>query len=73
MKLNEFHIDEFRAGFVRKRVSISGVFPTVAGDFVRASNPASCKHDCFRPEDFETPSLAFVPERSCDAVAILEQ
>src|SRR5215475_209835 len=73
MKLNEFHIDEFRTGLKCKRVSISGVFPTVAGDFVPASNPASCEHDCFRPEDFEPPSLAFVPERSCDAVAVLEQ
>src|SRR5437660_10194503 len=37
MKLNELHIDEFRSGVIRESVSITGVFPTVPGDFVRAT------------------------------------
>src|SRR5262245_52404553 len=71
MKLNEFHIDEFRACFVRKRVSISSVFPTIAGDFVRAADPTSGQYYRFRPENLETPSLAFVTKRANHAISVL--
>src|SRR4029077_4103875 len=64
---------KFRASLVRERVSISSVFPAVAGDFVGATDPTRCQHHSFGPENFETPSLAFVSERSYDAVAVLEQ
>src|SRR5262245_48014368 len=68
MKLNELHIDEFRAGLISERVTISSVFPTVAGDFVCASYSACGQHYCLGPEDFETSSLTFVSERSDNAV-----
>src|ERR1700757_3816468 len=64
MKLNEFHVDEFRTGLVRERVSIASVFPTVAGDFVSATDPTGGQNYSFGPKNFETPSLAFVPERA---------
>src|SRR5438552_8868478 len=73
MKLNEFHIDEFGTRLISKRVSISSIFPTVAGDLVRPTNPTRGQHHTFGPENFETPSLAFVPECSYDPVAVLEQ
>src|SRR5262245_33464730 len=56
MKLNEFHIDEFRARLICQRVPVTSVLPAVAGNFVSASNTASCEHDCFGSENLETPS-----------------
>src|SRR5437773_11911176 len=73
MKLNELHVDEFLTGLVRQRVSISSVFPTVARDFVRATDAARSQYHCFGQENFETPSLALVPERAHDPVAVFEQ
>ena len=70
MKLNELHIDEFGTSLISQRVSISSIFPTVAGDFVGATDPTRGQHHRFGPENFETPSLAFVPERAHDAVAM---
>src|SRR5207248_11663803 len=73
MKLNELHIDELRTGLVRQRVSLTCICPTVAGDFVRATDSARGQHHCFGAENFETPSLALVSERAYDTVAVFEQ
>ena len=70
MKLNELHVDEFRTGLVRQRVSISSVFPTVARDFVRATDSARGQYHSFGAENFETPSLALIAERAYDTVAV---
>src|ERR1051326_5317469 len=73
MKLNEFHIDEFRASLISKRVSISGVFPAVAGDFVRPPNPTSREHDCFGTEDLEAPSLTFITKRANHSFSLFQE
>src|SRR2546423_281379 len=73
MKLNELHVDEFCAGFVRKRVPISGIFPAVTGDFVSATDTAGGQHNRFSAENFEAPPLALIPEGANHAVSVFEQ
>src|SRR5204862_5593955 len=50
-----------------------GVFPTVAGDFVGASDATGGEHHRFGPEQSETPALALVTERAHHAVAVFQQ
>src|SRR6266513_6250781 len=73
MKLNKLHVDQFRASFVRERVTVSSVFPTVTSNFISATDPTRGQHDCFRPENFETAPLAFVSKRANHAITIFEQ
>src|SRR6185295_18715716 len=40
MELNKFHVDQLCACVIRERVTVSGVFPTVARDSVSAPNSA---------------------------------
>src|SRR5207244_5492050 len=58
MKLNELHIDEFRTGLVRQRVSITCIFPTVAGDFVRATDSDRGHYRGFSAGNFARSPLA---------------
>src|SRR5438876_4066740 len=64
MKLHKLHVDQFRARFVGKRVTIASIFPTVARDLVGAPDPTGGKHDCFGPKNFEAAALALVTERA---------
>ena len=32
MELHKLHVHQFSAGLIRKRVSVAGAFPTIAGD-----------------------------------------
>src|SRR5437868_8369102 len=73
MKLNELHVDQFRAGFIGQRMSVAGVFPTVACDLVSAADAASCEHDCFGAKSSESPAFAFVSKCTDDAIAIFEE
>ena len=73
MKLDELHVHQFRAGMIRERLAVAGVFPGIAGDFVRAPDAAGGKHDGLGLENLETSALAVVAERANDAVAVLEQ
>src|SRR5205814_9890443 len=73
MKLYEFHVDEFRTGFVCERVPISGIFPAVACDFVGAPNAAGGQDDRFSTVNFEAPPLALIPEGANHAVSVFEQ
>ena len=73
MKLHELHVHQFRAGVIRERLAVAGVFPGIASDFVGAPDAAGGKHNGLCLENFETPALAVVAKRADDAVAILEQ
>ncbi len=73
MKLDELHVDQFRAGVIRERVPVACIFPTVARDFVGPANAAGGKHDRFCFENSETTALAFVTERADDALVVFEQ
>src|SRR6266850_3157039 len=54
-------------------MSIAGVLPAVACDFVGAANAASREHDCFGAKDLEATTLALVTKRANDAIAIFQQ
>src|SRR5438105_8927821 len=70
MKLDKLHVDQFRARVIRQRMSVAGVFPAVAGNFVGASNSAGGEYDCFRPENFEATALAFIAKSANRAISI---
>src|ERR671937_1782436 len=53
-------------------MTVAGVFPTVARDFVGTPDPTSRKHDCFGAENFEAPALAFVAKRANGAAIFLQ-
>src|SRR5580704_19411657 len=53
-------------------MSVAGVLPTVAGDFVRAANPAGREHDRFRAENFESTALPFVTKCADGAIAVFQ-
>src|ERR1700730_2903222 len=53
-------------------MSVAGIFPTVARDFVGAANAASREHDRFGAKNSEATTLAFVTTRADNAVAIFE-
>ena len=40
MELHKFHVHQFRAGVIRERLAVAGVFPGIAGDFVGAPDAA---------------------------------
>jgi hypothetical protein len=73
MKLHKLHVNQFRAGMIRERLPVAGVFPGVAGDSISATNAAGGKHNGFRLEDLESSAFAVVAERPNDAVAVFEQ
>ena len=73
MKLNEFHVDQFCSREIRERVSVTGIFPTVAGDFVGAPDSAGREHNGLRAKNFESPVLAFVSKCTDDAITIFKE
>src|ERR1700722_9976188 len=54
-------------------MSVAGVLPTVAGNFVGAANAAGREDDCFGTKNFESAPLALVAKRANDAIAIFQQ
>src|SRR5439155_21100524 len=72
MKLDKLHVDQFRARVIRQRMSVAGVFPAVAGNFVGASNSAGGEYDCFRSENFEATALAFIAKSANRAISIFQ-
>src|SRR6202022_660123 len=73
MKLNEFHVDQFRPRFVSERVTIACVLPTVARNFVGAADASGREHDCLGAKDFKSPSLALITKGAHDGIAVFEQ
>jgi hypothetical protein len=73
MELDEFHVDQFRAGAIRERVAVAGPFPTVARDLVRATD-AACGHDHrLGGEDVEAAAFAIVGKHARRAAAVHQQ
>src|SRR5215468_8564281 len=54
-------------------MSVACVLPTIASNFECASNPAGGEHHGFGPENMEPAALSVIPERACDAIAVLQQ
>src|ERR1019366_4561143 len=73
MKLDELHIEQIRPGVECERVAVTGVFPTVTGDFVGAANPAGCQHYCLRVEQLEASPFAIISESANAPISILQQ
>src|SRR5437016_11398982 len=73
MKLDEFHVDQFCARVVGKRVAVASVFPTVACDFVSAADATGREYDRFGAENLEASALAFIAESADYTVAIFQQ
>src|ERR1700738_5161928 len=53
-------------------MSVTGVLPTVARDFVSTPDSPGCKHDRFRAENFESTTFPFVTKCTDGAIAVLQ-
>ena len=73
MKLHELHVEQFGAGAVGEREPVAGVFPTVAGDLVRAADAAGGEDDGLGLPQDEVALFAIVAEGAGDAAAIHQQ
>src|ERR1700720_1945092 len=73
MKLNEFHVDQLSARVISERVTVAGVFPTIARDPEGAPDSAGGQHDRFCFEESKAAALAIVCERAGNSITILEQ
>ena len=73
MKLDEFHVQQFRARMIRERNAVARAFPGIARDFVSAAQTAGANHNGLRLENPETSALAVITKRAHNPVAVLEQ
>ena len=73
MKLDKFHVQQFRARMIRQRNTVASAFPGIARDLVGATQSAGANHDRLSLENPETSALAIVTESADDAAAVLEQ
>src|ERR1039458_6328481 len=73
MKLDVFHVQQFRARMIRERHAVARAFPGVGGNLKSATQSASAQHNCLRLENAEPSALAVVTNRTRHTVAILEQ
>ena len=58
---------------IGERMTVAGIFPTVAGDFVRAPDAACRQHDSLGAKQLKAAALAIVAERAGDAIAVFQQ
>src|SRR5947207_1559663 len=58
MKLHELHVDQICTCVISERVTVAGVLPTVAGNFVRPPNSASGQHHRFGAETLDSSTFA---------------
>ena len=68
--MDKLHVNQFRAGMVGEGLSVTGVFPGVAGDSIGAPNSARSKDDGLRFENLESSAFPIVPERAGDSLAM---
>src|SRR5262249_44739813 len=73
MKLDELHVDQLRSCAIAERVTITGVFPAVAGNLVGASDAAGRQYDCLRTKNQEAAALAVVTERTDNSSVLFQQ
>ena len=73
MELNKLHVDQFRAGLISERMTVAGIFPTVARDLVGATDSAGREHDGLGAKNLEAAAFAFVSKCADDTLTIFEQ
>lgn len=73
VKLDELHVEEFGAGAVGEGVAVTGVFPTVAGDFEGTADAAGGEDDGLGGPEDEVAFFAVVAEGAGDAAAVDEE
>src|SRR6185369_3417821 len=64
MELDELHVDQLRAGAIRKADPVSSPFPTVAGYLVGAARPARRQDDRLGRKKMKAAALAIVSDDS---------
>ena len=70
MKLDELHVDQFRAGVIRERVAVASAIPTIARDLVSLADSTGGQNNGLGAENFETPAFAIITECSGNPSAI---
>src|SRR5207244_3627925 len=73
MELDKLHVDQLGASAVGQRMTVAGVFPTVACDLIGPPNSTSRQHHCLGTKYPESPSLALVSKDSSDPVPIFQE
>src|SRR5581483_1167162 len=73
MKLYKLHVDQFCACRVGQRVTVAGVFPTVARNLIGPANPAGSENHRLPAENLEASSFAFVTKCAHHTIAIFEK
>ena len=54
-------------------MTVAGIFPTIAGDFVGAADSAGREHNGLGAKNFESPALAFVSKCTDDTITIFKE
>ena len=73
MKLDEFHVDQFRARVISERMTVAGALPAVARDLVGPAQPAGSEHHRLRSKNPKPPALAIVAKRADHTRSVLQQ
>ena len=73
MKLNELHVEQFRARMIRQRNAVAGAFPGIAGHRICAAQTAGAKDNRLRFENAEATALTVVTKRADDAATVFQQ
>ena len=73
MELYKFHIHKFSPRIISQRMSVTGIFPAIAGDLESSSNSPSGKNHRLCAEDHKPASLSCITESTGYIIAILKQ
>src|SRR5262249_6183184 len=73
MELHELHVEHRRARLIRQRLSVSRVFPAIAGHAKGTSDAPRSQHNGLRVKDHEASSFALIGECAHAAIAIHQQ
>jgi hypothetical protein len=73
MELHKFHVHQRRTGMVGERMTISRIFPTVAGNLVRPSNSSRRQYHSLGAEHVKSTTLAIISKRARDAPTVLQK
>src|SRR3989442_11997603 len=73
MELHELHVHEVRSSVIRKRLAVTGVFPTVAGDPVGAADSTCGNDHGLGMKKKEMATLAVVGQSSNNTVSLFKQ
>src|SRR2546427_471470 len=73
MELHELHVHQIRTGVICKGLTITRVFPAVAGDLVGAAHSSCGNDDGSGMKKKKAAALPVVAESSDDTICVLEQ